>query len=1076
MSSTPKNSAAGDVFVFPASFSQERLWFLDQFTPGTPVYNVAGITPLPDWLNVDALERSLNEIVRRHESLRTTFAAVDGRPVQLIAPTLTIPLRTIDLQHLPAEECQAEAERLARAEALLPFDLAHGPLLRALLLRRTDDHLLVLAMHHIVSDGWSVVIFFRELMDLYEAFSTGRPSPLPEIPLQYADFAEWQRQRLQGNTLERLVSYWKEQLRDAPAMMELPADRPRPAMQSFRGASESFTLGRPVVAKLKALAQQEGATLFMVLLAAFKVLLQRYTGRDDIVIGSPIANRNRPEIEGIIGFFVNTLILRTNLSRKPTFRELLRRVREVTLNAYSHQDLPFEKLVEEIKPERRMNHNPLFQVMFVFQNLPTQGQVAASPTAPEVATGTAKFDLTLMLMEMQDGLSGVIEYNTDIFDAPRIRRAARHLTNLIEAIAQSPDRRIYDLPLLSAEERKQLLIEWNRTDQTFPVARVHHLFEIQAKKTPEVVAAVCKGHELTYRQLDLRANALAQYLQSLGIRPDTIVGVCLPRSLDMFLAVLGILKAGAAYLPLDPGYPTERLAFMLADTEAPVLITNKELAGRFPAIAAEVLYADEIGGEEEHAPQIDVVPENLAYVIYTSGSTGRPKGVAMTHRALTNMVSWQVENSPALRTLQFAPFSFDVSFQEVFTTWASGGTLVLITEAERMDAHSRLRFIIEENVERLFCPPVALQQTVDTANELDQVPTSLSEVIAGGEQLAITPGIVQLFGKLNKCVLRNHYGPTETHVVTQFTLNDAPDTWPPFPPVGRPIANAKLYVLDREMQPVPVGVPGLLYIGGHCLARGYLNRPALTAEKFLPNPFSNEPGERLYNTGDLARFEADGQLEFLGRVDHQVKLRGFRIEPGEIETLLVQHPAVSEAVVSVCEGESGNSRLVAYLVSRTGTAPTSDELRSFLRSKLPEYMIPASFELLDALPLTASGKVDRKALPAPSTERPKLAAGFVGPRTPIEEGLVGIYSQLLGLDRVGIHDSFFELGGHSLLATQLVSRIRSAFQVEVPLPKLFEAPTIAELALVVVEGQIESAGNERAAEILARLEGMAQNA
>jgi amino acid adenylation domain-containing protein len=1070
MSSIPNSSAAGEVFVFPASFSQERLWFLDQLTPGTPVYNVAGTTSLATWLDVDALERSLNEIVRRHEALRTTFAAIDGQPMQLIAPTLTMPLRVIDLQHLSGAECQAEAERLARAEAVQPFDLAHGPLLRALLLRRTHDHLLVLVMHHIISDGWSIGIFFSELTALYETFSTGRPSLLPEIPLQYADFAEWQHRRLQGETLARLLSYWREQLQDPLATMALPADHARPPMQSFRGALETFTLSAPVMASLKALSQQESATLFMALLAAFKVLLQRYTRLDDVVVGSPIANRNRPEIEGIIGFFVNTLILRTDLSGNPSFRELLRRVREVTLGAYSHQDLPFEKLVEELKPERRLNHNPLFQVMFVFQNIPTHSQLVASPVAPEITTGTAKFDLTMILMEMQDGLSGVIEYNTDIFEADRIKRAAQHFVNLVESIAQNPDRRIGELALLSSVERRLLLVEWNHTERPFPAVGVHQLVETQAMEKPDAVAAVFKGERLTFRELDGRANQLAHRLQANGVGLETVAGVCLPRSLDMLVAVLAVLKAGAAYLPLDPGYPSERLAFMLSDTEAPVLLTTRELSERFPGIAAQVLYVDEPIDEVERAISVDVAPENLAYVIYTSGSTGRPKGVAMTHRSMVNMISWHAQQSVGRRTLQFAPLSFDVSFQEIFTTWSTGGTVVLITEAERLDSRELLRLISSENVERLFLPPVALQQLAETVNDSDQFPAVLREVITAGEQLTITPNIVQFFTRLNDCVLRNHYGPTETHVVSQFTLDGDPKEWPKFPAIGRAIANVKLYVLDRELQPVPVGVPGEIYAGGVCAARGYLQRPALTAERFVPNPFSDTPGERLYNTGDLVRYRAGGDLEFIGRIDQQVKLRGFRIEPGEIELVLVEHPSVRDAVVGVYESDAGYGRLVAHVVPQDPNVPASDELRNFLRRKVPEYMIPSAFEVIDTLPLTASGKVDRNALPSISNERPQLAVGYVAPRTPLEESLATIYSQLLGLDRVGIHDSFFNLGGHSLLATQLVSRVRSVFRVDVPLPMIFEAPTVAELALLIVQKQIASAGSDRAAEILARLE------
>jgi len=1042
----------------PLSFAQQRLWFLDQLVPGNPFYNVSAAVRMTGRLNVTALAQSLNGIVQRHETLRTTFATADGQPFQVIVTALTLPLPMVDLREIPGMEREAEARRLAIGDEQRPFDLARGPLLRTTLLQMgAEEHVLLLTMHHIVSDGWSLGVLIREIAALYQTFSTGEPSPLPELPIQYADFAVWQREWLQGKVLDAQLSYWKRQLTGAPAVLEMPADRPRPSVQTYRGAQQAFALPRSLTEALKRLSQQEECTLFMMLLAAFKALVYRYTGHEDIVVGSPIANRTRAEIEGLIGFFVNTLVLRTDLGGNPSFRELLGRVREVALGAYAHQDLPFEKLVEELQPERDMSRNPLFQIMFVFQNAPMAPLELWGLTLSmlEFARGVARVDLEFHLWEVPEGLDGFVLYNTDLFEAGTIARMLSHFQTLLEDIVADPERRILDSQLLTDAERHQLLVEWNDTETEYPQDKcIHELFEAQVERTLDAVAVVFKDQQLTYRELNRRANQLAHHLQALDVGPDVPVAISMKRSLDMAVGVLGILKAGGVYIPLDPTYPQERLAFMLQDAQSPVLLTQHQLLDNLPEYKRHIVCLDTGWQTIEHMPQVTpprvVTPDNLAYIIYTSGSTGRPKGVAMRHRPLTNLMHWQghaTALSQPARTLQFASLSFDASCHEVFFTWSSGGTLVLISEDTQRDAVALLKVLNEASIERLFLPFAALQHLAQVVADQDAVvPAKLREVMTAGEQLQITPQIESLFNELDGCALHNQYGPTEGHVVTAFTLGETPETWAALPPIGCPIANATIYILDQCLQPVPIGVPGELHIGGLVLARGYLGRPDLTAERFIPDPFSHEPGAQLYKTGDLACYRPDGNIEFLGRIDHQVKVRGFRVELGEIEAVLGQHPAVQGTVVVAREDAPGDKRLVAYVIPDPDQVTGTSELRRFLQAKLPNYMVPSAFMMLEALPLTPSGKVNRRALPAPERGRPEMEGDLVAPSTPVEEMLAGIWAGILGLERVGVHDNFFELGGHSLLGTQVISRVRKAFQVELPLRKLFEMPTVAGLS------------------------------
>jgi amino acid adenylation domain-containing protein len=1046
----------------PLSFAQQRLWFLDQLEPNSPLYNLPHGVRLSGALDIPALERGFNALVERHEILRITFAVIDGNPVQLIGPRLTLALPVMDLEALPQEEREAEVQRLATAEARQPFDLAHGPLLRVRLLRLgIQEHVLLLTLHHIVADGWSRDIVVRELAVLYEALAAGRPAPLPELPIQYADFAHWQRRYLQREILERQLGYWRGRLAGAASVLAVPTDRPRPAQPTYRGATHAFILPAALTASLRALSRAQGATLFMTLVASFKTLLYRYSGQGDLCIGTPMANRNRLEIEGLIGFFVNTLVLRTELSDDPRFVELLGRVRETVLGAQANQDLPFERLVEKLQPVRDMSHSPLFQVMVALQNTPSRElQIDGLRFCGlGVDSGHAKFDLSLDITEVQGALDCVYEYSTDLFDGSTIERLAKHLETLLHGIVAHPEARLSELPILTEPERHRLLIEWNATAAEYPQERcLHELFEAQVEKTPEAVAVVCEGEQLSYAALNRRANRIAHYLQGLGVGAERLVGVCLERSLELVVGLLGVLKAGGAYVPLDPSYPPERLALMLEDTQAPVLLTQARLAATLPTTAAQLLCLDRdwetIAKEPQGNPPSAVTPKNLAYVIYTSGSTGKPKGVMISHRAIGNHMAWMQTSFPlteADKVLQKTPFSFDASIWEFYAPLLTGAQLVIARPGGHQDALYLTEVLAEQQVTILQLVPSLLQMLLE-AGGLEHC-YSLRRLFCGGEALPLA--LQERFFACHGAELHNLYGPTEAAIdVTSWCCER--DSRLRIAPLGRPIANTQLYLLDRHLQPVPVGVPGELYIGGVGLAWGYLERSALTAERFIPHPFSERPGERLYRTGDVARYRADGNLEFLGRVDQQVKVRGFRIELGEVEARLVEHPGVQTAVVVVREDSPGEKRLVAYVVSEAAQ-PAVDGLRAYLKAVLPEYMVPGVFVFLERLPLTPNGKVDRNALPVPEVVG-QLQRWYVAPRTLTEELLVGIWAEVLGLERVGLHDHFFELGGHSLLATHVVSRLRSLFEVELPVRSVFESPTVAELAQAVERARVEGAG------------------
>ena len=1057
---------------YPLSFAQRRLWFIHQLEPTSSAYNLPAAVRLTGQLDIAALERTLTEIVRRHEALRTTFEVTAGEPVQVIHQAAMLSLDVHDLSLLSEDERQQEARRLAQAEAQQPFDLTCGPLLRVSVLRlRADEHVLLCTMHHIISDGWSMGVLIREVGALYAAFVAGQSSPLPELEVQYVDFASWQRQWLQGETLEQQLAYWREQLAGAPAVLELPTDRPRPATQSHRGAAQSITVGSEVLAALNQISRREGATLFMTLLAAWQILLSRYTGQEEVVVGSPIANRNRAETEAIIGFFVNTLVLRGDVSGDPTFGELLQRVRSVTLGAYAHQDVPFEKLVEELQPERSLSHSPLFQALFTLQNATEEALELPGLElgAWELGREAAKFDLTLEVSETPEALTCTLEYKTDLFDPGTIERMLRHLARLLESIAADPQQRLSRFEMLESDEREQLRVAFNDTATAWPRELcLHQLFEQQVERTPGAIALVYEDVAISYLELNRRANRLAHHLQRLGVGADVLVGVMMERSIEMVVGLLGVLKAGAAYVPLDPEYPQQRLAFMMADADMPVLLTQHHLLDSLPQERPSVIIAlddrmEELAGEDVDNPPPLATAENLAYCIYTSGSTGQPKGAMNTHRGICNRLLWMQEVyrlTDADRVLQKTTFSFDVSVWEFFWPLVTGARLVMARPGGQRDSAYLRQVIIEQQITTIHFVPSMLQVFLEEL-EVESC-RSLKRVVCSGEALGFELQ-ERFFDRLGDAELHNLYGPTEAAVdVTWWACQR--DSQSAVVPIGKAIANTEMYILDKRLNLVPVGVAGELYIGGIQLARGYLNRPELTAERFVPHPFSSRDGERLYRTGDLARFQPDGNIRYLGRLDHQVKVRGFRIELGEIEGTLLEHPSVQEAVVVMRQYGDDDSRLIAYVVPEhrraTNGGPekirTNDEtlladVQRLTKERLPSYMIPSAVVLLESLPLTPNGKLDRRALPVPEQTRTDLNGSFAAPRTWVEEMLSGIWIEVLGIERVGINDSFFELGGHSLLATQVIARMRDAFRLEVPVRALFEAPTVAALAQIIEE-------------------------
>jgi amino acid adenylation domain-containing protein len=1037
------------------SFAQERLWFLEQLEGASATYNIYSASRFRGFLRVQCLEQALNEIVCRHESLRTTFPVLDDNqtPIQQIAELSEFRLEVVDLSSKPEAQTESAVQQLVNEFARQPMYLAQGPLFRARLLHiGPDDHVLTVIMHHIISDGWTLDVFFRELYTLYADFLSGRKPSLPPLKIQFADFARWQRQHLQGEELKRHIEYWKERLAGESPILELPADFPRPAEQTYRGADCERQIGADLTENLRRMSRETEATMFMTVLAAFKALLHRYSGQPSIHVGSPVTSRNRIELEPIIGFFVNMLVLRTDFSGDPTVRELIRQVRQMTLEALAHQALPFEKLVRELQPERSLSHSPLFQAALMFEEAGHQFlQLPGLTSEPiPVNTATAKFDLTLFVNESPEGLRFGLEYATDLFTEETAERMLAHLECLLKSIVTDPTLRVSELNLLTPAEKQQLLVEWNQTEVEYPREKtIHALFEQQAQRTPDAIAIEFGRDRLTYRELDRRAEALAVELRQKGVAPDNRVGLYVERSLDMVVGVLGILKAGGAYVPLDPSFPKDRLTFMVSDAQSLVLVTQQRLIRELPEHKAQVVCVDLINHpESSFAPRPSGSAEGLAYVIYTSGSTGRPKGVQIPHHAVVNFLQ-SMRREPGLTAadvlLAITTLSFDIAGLELLLPLTTGAKVVVVPREIAMDG-SELAGLLQASGATVMQATPATWRLLLAAGWQGS-PTL--KILCGGEPLP--PDLAQ--DLLPRCAeLWNMYGPTETTIWSTCTRVRKPDDVH----IGRPIANTEIYILDPHLNPVPIGVPGELMIGGHGLARGYLNRPELTAEKFIPHPFKREA--RLYRTGDLAKYLPAGNIVCLGRLDFQVKIRGYRIELGEIEAVLSRHPQVVQAVVAVHDGGAGEPQLVAYLVQSDGANVAANDLRQHLRQELPDYMLPSVFVSMEELPLTSNGKVDRKALPPPSAEHVTPAASRVAPRNETESKLASIWAQVLGLDAVGVTDDFFALGGHSLLAVKLFAEIERQMHRKLPLASLFAAGTIEQLALQF--GRVEpAAGN-----------------
>ena len=1033
------------------SFAQQRLWFLEQMDPGRTTYSIPMAIELRGTLDVRTLELVLGAIVSRHESLRTVFVTMDGQPRQVVLESGERVLTITDLNGMA--KVHGALNKMLQEEAARGFDLARGPLFRGRLYRlAADHHVLLLAMHHIISDGWSMGILFQELGVFYERFCRGDTTAPRPAAMQYRNFAEWQRQKLRGAAVEKLLEHWCARLAGAPLVLEVPTDRPRPAVQSNCGAVYSFTLPAELVEALRRFARSGKATLFMQLFAGFAAVLSRYSGQEDFLVGTPVANRNRAEFEGVVGCFVNTLILRVELSGDPTVGEFLRRTRQVCLDAFQHQDLPFERLVEDLQPERDLSRNPLVQVMFSLENMPMQElQLAGLTQSPfELDRGVTHVDLTLRIQENNEGLRALFEYSTDLFDAPTIERMAAHWRLLLEAMAVSPERKLSELPLLTEVERRQLLVDWNQTATPYPrELLIHDLFEAQANRTPDATAITFEQQHLDYAQLNRRANQISHYLRRLGIGPGTRVGICLERSFEMVAGLLGILKTGAAYVPLDPSFPPDRLRDMAEDARLAVLLSTSALAVSFslPRERLVLVDADNSGissaSESRGLAEVCAIrPDDPAYVIYTSGSTGKPKGVVVPHRAVVNFLA-SMAREPGIAAadvlVAVTTLSFDIAVLELLLPLTVGANVVIATHDQTLDGHALAALLEQHRASVMQATPVTWRMLLETG----WIPRRTFRALAGGEALPKDLAD-QLLARGTE--LWNMFGPTETTVwstCTRVTSTSNGIT------IGKPIANTTVRILDARKNLCPIGVPGELFIGGEGVSLGYWNRPELTAERFIPDPFNTTPGAKLYGTGDHARWRNDGTIEHLGRLDSQIKLRGFRIELGEIESVIAQHPAVHETAVIVREDSPGDKRLVAYPAAENPPTDLADQLRARVRAALPEYMVPSQFVMLKALPRTPNGKLDRKALPAPvpgNGSSHKIAAP---PRTPTEEMVMDVFRTVLERKDFGVFDSFFDLGGHSLMAARLMLKLRTVSGCDLPMRLLFERPTPARLAEAV---------------------------
>jgi aspartate racemase len=1040
----------------PLSQNQQGLWVLSQLMPDSFLYQIPKALRLNGNLNIEALRRTLDAIIERHESLRTIFKKVDGVPMQVVVDHVEIELPLIDLSAMPEAEREAEARRILALEGRRPFDLSEGPLIRCHLLRLAEsEHILLITTHHIVTDGWSMGILHRELMELYQAFAAGQPSPLAELPIQYTDYAVWHRQWFEGDVFESQLAYWKKQFATLPPVLELLTDHARSNFQgyrAYRGLQQMLTLSPELTRQINDFCRREEATPFMTLLAAFKVLLHRYTGEEDIVVGSPIAGRCMAETEPMIGLFINVLALRDDLSGDPTFRDLLTRVKDTALGAYANQDFPFETLVRELQPDRALTQNPIFQAMFVLQNepMPSLEFAGIKSSHVQVDNVTTNFDLTLDIVERDGQYLIKFESNADLFEEATIERMMGHLETLLAGIIANPQQTISELPMLTDDQRRQLLVEWTNTSTDYPANKcVHELFDDQVERAPEAIAVTFDDEQLTYAELSRRANRLANYLRTLGVGPDTLVGVHMERSAQLIVALLGIIKAGGAYLPLDLAYPKERMEFMLADAKAPVLLTEKRLLGDSPNTDAKTVCVD---GEAELISSFsDVAPENvnaaddLIYVIYTSGSTGTPKGVAVPHRAVNRLVfnTNYVEITAEDRIAQASNASFDAATFEIWGALLHGAQLIGIPRDVTLSPRRFAEVLRRQKISMMFLTTALFNQI---ARDVPDAFATMRQLMFGGEAVDVG-SVKQIIAHGSPERLVHVYGPTEsTTFATAYLIESVPAEATTIP-IGRAIANTQTFILDKNLKPVSIGVPGDLYLGGDGLAREYLNRTELTNEKFVANPCT--AGERLYKTGDIARYLPDGNIEFIGRKDHQVKIRGFRIELGEIEAALAEHPFVAECLVNVIEGEYGDKRLIAYFVSSVMDEAHAGDLRDFMRNKLPEYMLPTAFVRLESLPLSPNGKIDRRALPVPETSEAAATSKYVPPRDELELKLSKIWEKVLPVRPIGVNDNFFDLGGHSLLAVRMFSLIEKSFERNLPLATLFQAPTISALAEVM---------------------------
>ncbi len=1042
----------------PLSFAQQRLWFLDKLEPNSAAYNIPFGMRIKGEINVDALRQALDSLIVRHESLRTTVATINGEAFLEIVSELKCDLPVIDISELGDGKRDEKVRALASEEASSPFDLATSPLFRTKLLKlKADEYVMLVTMHHVISDGWSLAVFFEELSEIYGGITQGVDIHLPELKLQYADFASWQRGPLAEEEIARQLEFWAEKLRGAEPLLEFPTDRQRPLVQTYKGANYRNTFSLELLEELRVFSRNEGVSLFMTLLAAFYTLVYRHTNQDDLVLGVPIANRNYGDIERIIGFFANTLALRANLSGSPSFRTFLDHVKGLALESYDNQDVPFEKLVEHLNPKRSLSYNPIFQVMFGLHNTPPLKQELSglNLTPIEMNTGTSRFDLEVLVRENADGLGVLAEYSTDLFDESTIERFIARFEVLLRGILNNPDESISVLPVLTEAERHLIVDEFNDTGKDYQTDKcVHQLFEEQVTRTPDAAAVVYKDQQLTYLELNQKANSIAHRLQEFNVGPDSLVGLCVERSVEMVAGIFGILKTGAAYVPLDPSYPTDRLKMMLEDSGASVIVSHQNLAKELSQRNIDILYMDDPSVVSDNGAYNDPITgvgmDNLAYINYTSGSTGLPKGVAIQHSSLNNYTHHILEVLGTDRPLQFANVSTiaaDLGNTCIYPALASGGCVHVLSYDVLTNPDLFRDYAIKHSIDVLKIVPSHLSALLGETKDGLELPIRC--MIVGGEAFSWDL-VKRILDRERKCTVINEYGPTESTVGSAVAYIDKiEDEYLASASIGKPAANTTTYILNESMQVVPIGVHGEIYIGGSGLARGYLNRPELTAERFVNNPFSKKEGARLYKTGDLARYLPNGEMEYLGRIDDQVKIRGFRIELGEIESVINSFEDVRESVVTTREEQKGDKRLIAYLVSRSDSKLEPAEIRNFLREKLPDYMVPSAFVQLEKLPLTPNGKVDKKKLPAPEKDTLSSKDDYVEPRSETEAKLAAIWSEMLGVDQIGVHDNFFDLGGHSLLAIRMFAAVEETFHKSVPLATLFEAGTIEKLGEIL---------------------------